>query len=147
MSTIIDEGKRTVTVDGKPILLTKTEFAIIEYLSANPGMHRSRAQIMDAAEISLESDDRNVDVHVKRLRKKGVKEIGTSSGIGYYWTANIRASTQEIREMRRAERLCHDLSDHLIRAGGAQAVLIAANIPQSLLDLFDHAAPTERIFA
>ncbi len=82
---MIDRDRRTVTVSGKAIRPTKIEFLICLYLSGGKGFVRSRAQIMDACEISDDATEWAVDSHIKRLRNKGVTAIKTSWGVGFYW--------------------------------------------------------------
>ncbi len=70
--------------------LTVTEFLILKSLAQRPGHVKSRDQLMDAAYgESIYVDDRTIDSHIKRLRKKfravdsGFAEIETLYGIGY----------------------------------------------------------------
>lgn len=83
----IDMDMKTVTVEDKPIDLTKTEFNILTLLVKNTGKVFSRADILAKA---WEGDgvvlDRTVDVHIARLRKKiGVygDHIVNRTGYGY----------------------------------------------------------------
>ncbi|ABC62519.1 response regulator transcription factor [Erythrobacter litoralis] len=67
----VDPARHQVTWDGKPVSLTVTEFLILEALAARPGVIKSRNQLMDAAypdEVYV--DDRTVDSHIKRMRRK-----------------------------------------------------------------------------
>ena len=90
MGVKIDRVRHRVTLGGKPIDLTPTEFRLLECLVRQPGRAFSRHQLMDAAigegQIVLE---RTIDVHVKTLRKKlsaagGSPElIETVRGVGY----------------------------------------------------------------
>jgi two-component system response regulator ChvI len=60
-----------VTWAGKPVSLTVTEFLILEALASRPGVIKSRNQLMDAAyPDDVFVDDRTVDSHIKRLRRK-----------------------------------------------------------------------------
>jgi two-component system phosphate regulon response regulator PhoB len=86
----IDRVRHRVTLEGKKIDLTPTEFRLLECMLRQPGRAFSRHQLMDAAigegSIVLE---RTIDVHVKTLRKKlgaigGQNElIETVRGVGY----------------------------------------------------------------
>ncbi|TIX51791.1 response regulator transcription factor [Alteraurantiacibacter aquimixticola] len=67
----MDPARHQVTWDGKPVSLTVTEFLILEALAARPGVIKSRNQLMDAAyPDDVFVDDRTVDSHIKRLRRK-----------------------------------------------------------------------------
>ena len=67
----MDPSRHRVTWDGKPVSLTVTEFLILECLAQRPGVIRSRNQLMDAAyPDDVFVDDRTVDSHIKRLRRK-----------------------------------------------------------------------------
>ena len=75
---------------GHDVALTVTEFLILEALAARPGFVKSRDQLMDAAyHDDVYVDDRTIDSHIKRLRKKfrvvdpGFKAIETLYGVGY----------------------------------------------------------------
>ena len=74
----------------RPVDLTVTEFLILKSLAQHPGHVKSRDQLMDAAYgDSIYVDDRTIDSHIKRLRKKfraadaDFAEIETLYGIGY----------------------------------------------------------------
>lgn len=67
----MDPARHRVTWDGKPVSLTVTEFLILEALASRPGVIKSRNQLMDAAyPDDVFVDDRTVDSHIKRLRRK-----------------------------------------------------------------------------
>ena len=67
----MDPARHRVTWDGQPVSLTVTEFLILEALAARPGVIKSRNQLMDAAyPDDVFVDDRTVDSHIKRLRRK-----------------------------------------------------------------------------
>lgn len=89
----MDPARHHVTWDGKPVSLTVTEFLILEALAARPGVIKSRNQLMDAAyPDDVFVDDRTVDSHIKRMRRKfrSVDEhfgaIDTLYGAGYSFT-------------------------------------------------------------
>ncbi|WP_338240630.1 response regulator transcription factor [Aurantiacibacter hainanensis] len=67
----MDPARHQVTWDGEPVSLTVTEFLILEALAVRPGVIKSRNQLMDAAyPDDVFVDDRTVDSHIKRLRRK-----------------------------------------------------------------------------
>ena len=86
----MDPSRHRVTWDGKPVSLTVTEFLILECLAQRPGVIRSRNQLMDAAyPDDVFVDDRTVDSHIKRMRRKfravddSFNSIETLYGVGY----------------------------------------------------------------
>ena len=67
----MDPARHHITWDGKPVSLTVTEFLILEALATRPGVIKSRNQLMDAAyPDDVFVDDRTVDSHIKRMRRK-----------------------------------------------------------------------------
>jgi two-component system response regulator ChvI len=67
----MDPARHRVTWDDIPVSLTVTEFLILEALASRPGVIKSRNQLMDAAyPDDVFVDDRTVDSHIKRLRRK-----------------------------------------------------------------------------
>ena len=91
----IDPVKHKVTVDGKKIKLTATEFRLLNYLAEHPGRVFSREQLMDNAYSNdVVIVDRNIDVHVRAIRKKiGVQNnfIETVRGFGYRFADQERS--------------------------------------------------------
>ena len=86
----MDPARHRVTWDGKPVSLTVTEFLILEALAMRPGVVKSRNQLMDAAySDDVFVDDRTIDSHIKRLRRKfrsvdrEFSAIDTLYGAGY----------------------------------------------------------------
>lgn len=82
----IDESSHVVTVNGKILRLTVTEWKILQYLISNDGSVIGRDQILDRClDYSFEGYDRIVDTHIKNLRSKmGQAEwIETVRGYGY----------------------------------------------------------------
>jgi two-component system phosphate regulon response regulator PhoB len=83
----IDPGRHEVTVKGKQVDMTSTEFALLHFLAGHPGRVYSRQQIVDAIHgDNYPVTDRSVDVQVAGLRKKLGPEgsrIETVRGIGY----------------------------------------------------------------
>ncbi|RED11132.1 response regulator transcription factor [Pontivivens insulae] len=89
----MDSLRHTVTWAGTPISLTVTEFLILEALATRPGFVKNRDQLMDAAyDDQVYVDDRTIDSHIKRVRKKFKKvddsfaSIETLYGVGYRYT-------------------------------------------------------------
>ncbi|GGD97881.1 DNA-binding response regulator [Tsuneonella deserti] len=67
----MDPARHLVTWEGHPVSLTVTEFLILEALAQRPGVIKSRNQLMDAAyPDDVFVDDRTVDSHIKRMRRK-----------------------------------------------------------------------------
>jgi two-component system, OmpR family, response regulator ChvI len=90
---VMDSSRHQVTWLGKPVSLTVTEFLILEALAARPGVIKSRNQLMDAAySDDVFVDDRTIDSHIKRLRRKfraadpEFAAIETLYGAGYSFT-------------------------------------------------------------
>ena len=67
----MDPERHTCTWKGEPVTLTVTEFLILQALATRPGVVKSRNALMDAAyDDQVYVDDRTIDSHIKRLRKK-----------------------------------------------------------------------------
>ena len=86
----IDPERHTCTWKGKAVSLTVTEFLILQALAQRPGAVKSRNALMDAAyDDQVYVDDRTIDSHIKRLRKKFKQTdddfdmIDTLYGVGY----------------------------------------------------------------
>ena len=78
--------KKTVTVNGIPVNLTPTEFALLHLLLANRGKVLSRQQLMDTVWAGVVVTDRTVNVNITRLRKKlgpYARNIVSRTGFGY----------------------------------------------------------------
>ncbi|MCX7285757.1 MAG: response regulator transcription factor [Novosphingobium sp.] len=68
---VMDPARHAVTWDGAAVSLTVTEFLILEALAMRPGVVKTRNQLMDAAyHDDVFVDDRTIDSHIKRLRRK-----------------------------------------------------------------------------
>ncbi|MES1990399.1 MAG: response regulator transcription factor [Pseudomonadota bacterium] len=86
----LDPERHSCTWNSKEVVLTVTEFLILQALAQRPGYVKSRDSLMDAAyDDQVYVDDRTIDSHIKRLRKK-FKEIDdnfdaieTLYGVGY----------------------------------------------------------------
>jgi two-component system response regulator ChvI len=86
----MDQERHTCTWNGEPVTLTVTEFLILYALAQRPGVVKSRNALMDAAyDDQVYVDDRTIDSHIKRLRKKfkaaddNFDMIETLYGVGY----------------------------------------------------------------
>ena len=86
----MDPLRHAVTWHGKDVSLTVTEFLLLQALAQRPGFVKSRDQLMDVAyDEQVYVDDRTIDSHIKRLRKKmreadgDFSAIETLYGIGY----------------------------------------------------------------
>jgi two-component system, OmpR family, alkaline phosphatase synthesis response regulator PhoP len=83
----LDPGRRTVSVGGKAVELTNTEFRLLHMLARRPGWVFTRNQIIDAVRgTEAAVTDRSVDVHVAGLRRKlgaAGRHIETIRGVGY----------------------------------------------------------------
>ena len=82
--------RHSCTWDTRPVTLTVTEFLILQSLAQRPGIVKSRDALMDAAyDDQVYVDDRTIDSHIKRLRKKfnqvdeAFDGIETLYGVGY----------------------------------------------------------------
>lgn len=89
----MDPARHHVTWGGRSVSLTVTEFLLLEALAARPGVIKSRNQLMDAAyQDDVFVDDRTVDSHIKRMRRKfrsvdnEFSAISTLYGAGYSFT-------------------------------------------------------------
>tara|TARA_B100001029_G_C15034275_1_gene439073 strand:+ start:54 stop:755 length:702 start_codon:yes stop_codon:yes gene_type:complete len=93
----LDPSQLECEWDGKqlPDKLTTTEFLIVQELAKRPGIIKERSQLMDIAyREDTDIEDRTIDSHVKRIRKKFKKidqnfsAIETRYGSGYRWNVN-----------------------------------------------------------
>ena len=93
----LDPSQLECEWDGKqlPDKLTTTEFLIVKELAKRPGIIKERSQLMDVAyREDTDIEDRTIDSHVKRIRKKFKKvdssfsAIETRYGSGYRWNVN-----------------------------------------------------------
>ena len=87
---VMDQERHTCTWRGEPVTLTVTEFLILHSLAQRPGVVKSRDALMDSAyDEQVYVDDRTIDSHIKRLRKKfkqvddDFEMIETLYGVGY----------------------------------------------------------------
>ena len=99
---IIERGKLSMDSDrhacnwsGKPVTLTVTEFLILQALALRPGIVKSRDALMDAAyDDQVYVDDRTIDSHIKRLRKKFTQVDETFDGIETLYGVGYRFKEQ-----------------------------------------------------
>ncbi|MCH8196626.1 MAG: response regulator transcription factor [Proteobacteria bacterium] len=87
---VMDPLRHLCSWRGEPVALTVTEFLILQSLATRPGHIKSRDQLMDAAYGEhIYVDDRTIDSHIKRLRRKfkaldaEFVQIETLYGLGY----------------------------------------------------------------
>ena len=87
---VMDPARHRVRWDGRDVTLTVTEFMILEALAQRPGVVKSRNQLMDFAyQDDIYVDDRTIDSHIKRMRRKfrevdvDFGAIETLYGVGY----------------------------------------------------------------
>jgi two-component system, OmpR family, response regulator ChvI len=86
----MDPERHSCTWKNEPVTLTVTEFRILQALVSRPGVVRSRNALMDVAyDDQVYVDDRTIDSHIKRLRKRFKSTDGefdmieTLYGVGY----------------------------------------------------------------
>ena len=87
---VMDPARHKVLWDGKDVSLTVTEFLILETLAQRPGVVKNRNQLLDVAyQDDVYVDDRTIDSHIKRIRRKfravdpNFDAIETLYGVGY----------------------------------------------------------------
>ena len=86
----VDPERRRVTVGGRPVELTATEFELVAHLARQPGRVFTRSQLLDVIHgIAVESYERAIDAHVKNIRRKlepdphRPRYLLTVHGVGY----------------------------------------------------------------
>jgi two-component system response regulator ChvI len=87
---VMDPDRHKVQWNGKDVILTVTEFLILEALAQRPGVVKTRNQLLDIAyHEDVYVDDRTIDSHIKRIRRKfraadpEFDAIETLYGVGY----------------------------------------------------------------
>ncbi len=93
---MLDSARHLCTWKAQPVDLTVTEFLLVKALAQRPGHVKNRDQLMDAAYgESVYVDDRTIDSHIKRLRKKfkeadeEFSQIETLYGVGYRYKEKL----------------------------------------------------------
>lgn len=89
-SMTLDEARHLCTWKGQPVNLTVTEYLLVKALAIRPGHVKNRDQLIDMAYgENIYVDDRTIDSHIKRIRKKfkdideEFNQIETLYGVGY----------------------------------------------------------------
>jgi two-component system response regulator ChvI len=92
---VLDPARHLCTWKGLEVNLTVTEFLLVQALARRPGHVKSRDQLIDAAYGEhIYIDDRTIDSHIKRLRRKfkevdgDFAQIETLYGVGYRYKVN-----------------------------------------------------------
>ena len=87
---VMDPARHKISWDDRPVSLTVTEFLILETLAQRPGVVKTRNQLLDIAySDDVYVDDRTIDSHIKRIRRKfravdpAFNSIDTLYGVGY----------------------------------------------------------------
>ena len=91
----LDDARHLSSWNGTPVNLTVTEYLLLKALATRPGIVRNRDQLIDMAYgENIYVDDRTIDSHIKRVRKKfktvdeNFNEIETLYGVGYRYKEN-----------------------------------------------------------
>lgn len=92
---ILDDARHMCAWDNHPVNLTVTEYLLLKALADRPGIVRNRDQLIDLAYgENIYVDDRTIDSHIKRVRKKfknidpEFNQIETLYGVGYRYKEN-----------------------------------------------------------
>ncbi len=84
---VLDEEKHAVSVQGKPVDLTATEFKLLKLLMERKGRVQSRENLLvNVWNYDTDTETRTIDTHIRRLREKLGSEAGiieTVRGVGY----------------------------------------------------------------
>ncbi len=93
----LDKDSRTVTVDGKPVSLTPSEFDLLYVLMFTPGKVFSRSDLLLKLQgTTFEGVERTIDVHIRNLRTKIEQDPSTPQyiitvfGVGYKFDSSLR---------------------------------------------------------
>jgi two-component system phosphate regulon response regulator PhoB len=90
---LVDVSRHLVTVRGKRVELTATEFKLLTLLLQRTGHVQSRDQLLrDVWEYETHIDTRTVDTHIRRLREKlgsAAKYLDTVRGVGYRFSSEL----------------------------------------------------------
>lgn len=94
---VLNRAARTVSVNGGPLDLTRTEFALLEVLIRDPGRTLNRLQLIEQAlGYSYDGYDRTIDAHIRNLRLKlepdprNPRYVVTVYGVGYRFAETAR---------------------------------------------------------
>jgi two-component system response regulator ChvI len=85
----VDPARRSCSWKDEEVELTRAEFEILRSLSSRPGIVKTRAQLLDVVHPDVYVEERTIDGHIKRIRRKFKKadstfsNIKSSYGIGY----------------------------------------------------------------
>lgn len=97
---VLDKTRRAVTVNGRQVNLTPTEFDMLAKLMSEPGRVFTRASLLEAVQgIAFEGLERSINVHIRNLRTKIEPDPGkpryieTVFGVGYRFCADAGADT------------------------------------------------------
>ncbi|MET1232485.1 MAG: response regulator transcription factor [Candidatus Limnocylindrales bacterium] len=89
-SVVLDVPRLALTIEGRPISLTPTEFQLLAVMARQPGRVFTRSQLLDAVHgVAFESYERAIDAHVKNIRRKieadprSPRYLLTVYGVGY----------------------------------------------------------------
>jgi len=95
-SLVLDDARHVCTWKGMPVNLTVTEYLLLKSLAQRPGIVKNRDQLIDMAYgENIYVDDRTIDSHIKRVRKKfrdvdpDFAQIETLYGVGYKYKEEI----------------------------------------------------------
>jgi two-component system, OmpR family, alkaline phosphatase synthesis response regulator PhoP len=91
----LDMPRRQLTVAGRQVELTATEFQLLATMARQPGRVFTRAQLLDAVHgVAVESYERAIDAHIKNIRRKiepdarAPRYLLTAYGVGYRFAAS-----------------------------------------------------------
>lgn len=100
----MDAARYRTTLHGKRVVLTATEFHLLHALAEHPGKVQTRTQLMSVIYADdIYVDERTVDSHIKRLRKKlraldpGFDAIKTLYGVGYHFETPVAHDDQQAK--------------------------------------------------
>src|SRR6202046_1142455 len=133
----LDPQRHECTWEGKPVRLTVTEFLILQCLAQRPGFVKSRDNLMDAAyDDQVYVDDRTIDSHIKRLRKKfkavddNFDAIETLYGVGYRYKEAGRAPRMSmfLRSAEPGRRRFSALSLRIIAFNAVALVILIGGV-------------------
>ena len=112
----LDPARHQCTWKGENVDLTVTEFLLLKSLAMRPGHVKSRDQLMDGAYGEhIYVDDRTIDSHVKRLRKKfkmvdaDFAQIETLYGVGYRYRDSLKTIAAAMPAATAARKLAREI--------------------------------------